>query len=89
MVVIAICYTIVGTIGFYKAASEGGVTTALNSFMSGTSVQFATVVLIVLAVFILCLNKLLTSEGTISILSGIVGYVLGRIRHPPNAATES
>jgi hypothetical protein len=78
VMVIAVCFTVVGKAGFDKVEDA---TTALNSFITGTSVQFSTVVIIVVAVFVMRVNNLLDSEGTLSILSGIAGYVLGGVAH--------
>jgi hypothetical protein len=84
---IAGCYAFAFKVAFSKAT--GDVTPAITSFITGTSVQFATVVIIVVAVFILRLNGLLEAEGTVSILSGVVGYVLGGVAHPRGSATAT
>ena len=44
-------------------------------------IQGITVILVVLAILLLALVKVISAEGTLSILASVVGYVLGKVSH--------
>ncbi len=54
---------------------------AVRAFRGGRALQHITVFTIVFATVLLGLERVLTGEAVASILGGIIGYVLGSLRH--------
>jgi hypothetical protein len=76
LVAMAICATVVVSMAFRKADLEGAKTLTQLCERAGL-IQMLTVVVIALSVLILRIMELLGADATVSILSGIAGYVLG------------
>jgi hypothetical protein len=74
--IIAVGATIVGSIAFFKAGSGQAKTFSLLVQRAG-ALQLITVMSIIGASCFLAVIGKVNSEGVISILSGIAGYVLG------------
>ncbi|WP_132534378.1 hypothetical protein [Rhizobium sp. PP-F2F-G48] len=68
--------TVVITFAFYKTKAGGAVTLSNMIERAGT-LQMITVIVIVVGACILATVGRIQSEGIVSILSGIAGYVLG------------
>lgn len=66
-----ICFTIV----LYRDPDS------IRSFRGGNVVHYVTVIAVVMATITLALERVLTGEAAASILSGIIGYVLGTLRY--------
>ena len=71
IVITGICFTII----LYRDPR------AVGSFRGGRIVHYVTVFTVVFATIILALERVFTGEAAASILSGIVGYVLGTLRY--------
>lgn len=75
---IAVCVisaSVLGCIAFWKSADAAGAFTKM--FDRAQALKMVTVLLIVLSVLILALLGKIAESGTVGVLSGIAGYVLG------------
>ena len=77
VIVIAVCVTALGGIAFWKAKKDRRKHSAF-SFKEQALFSLITVMSIIAAGSFLALIGKVNSEGIISLLSGIAGYVLGR-----------
>jgi hypothetical protein len=86
--VIAVCGTVVATAALRK--TEKRAFESLSSILTRAgAVQLLTVQVIVVSTFVLRLLDSLSADATVSVLSGIAGYVLGnytRTSPPPGRA---
>jgi hypothetical protein len=74
--IIAVCATVVGSVAFYPTERGAARTFSLLIERAG-ALQLITVLSIIAAACLLTLLGRISSEGIVSILSGIAGYVLG------------
>jgi len=68
--------TIVGSIAFWKTQT-GAARTFTLALQRANALQMLAVILIVLSASALRILDLINSEGAITLLSGVAGYVLG------------
>ena len=87
VMVLAVCATIVAWVAFRR---EGGAVAGPLSQMVGRigALQLLTVQVIVTSVLILRIIDELNAEATVSVLSGIAGYVLGGIGRSGDRADQ-
>jgi hypothetical protein len=76
MMVLAICVTVVATIAFRKTDKDAASTLSVM-IERGGALQLLTVVSIVMSVLVLRILDALGADATVSVLSGVAGYVLG------------
>ena len=85
--VIAICGTVVAVAAFRKV-DHGAARTLRQLLQPATLLQMLTVATIIQTVLVLRVFDGLSADATISVLSGIAGYVLGGLMKPQEAARE-
>jgi hypothetical protein len=76
----------IGEAAFRSGAAPRSADSFVNFFLQ--SARIATVAVIVIATVVLALTKNLT-EGSIGILSGVAGYVLGGVSRPGRTSQSS
>ena len=86
LVVICTGLTIVGGIAFYRASAGQDKTFSLLIQRAG-ALQLVTVLTIVVGACLLTVLGKISSEGIVSILSGIAGYVLGGLSRSGQGVT--
>jgi hypothetical protein len=87
LAVIAICGTVVAVIVFRKA--DHSAARIFGQFMNRAGMlQMLTVATIVQTVLVLRIFDGLSADATISVLSGIAGYVLGGLTKPQEVGRE-
>lgn len=79
VVVIAVCVTIVFAIAFYRS-SPGQAKIFSDLMQRAGALQLVTVFSIIVGACFLTIIGRITSEGIVSILSGVAGYVLGGLQ---------
>jgi phosphatidylglycerophosphate synthase len=75
--------TIVGAIAFWRAES-GQAETFSVLLERANALQMLAVILIIVAAVVLRLTNAIGAEAVVSILSGVAGYVLGRVKSKPS-----
>lgn len=88
LVTIVIGLTVVGAIAFYQAKSGQAKTFSLLIQRAG-ALQLITVLTIIVGACLLTVLGKINSEGIVSILSGIAGYVLGGFSKSGQGLAES
>ena len=87
IVVLAICGTAVCVLSARTSSHDPG--TALGNILDRLNIlHILTVVVVIMSVFILTIIERLNADAAVSVLSGIVGYVLGGIARPQRAGTR-
>src|SRR5262245_60229901 len=81
-------FTVVGAIAFYRGGSGQPKSFGLL-FERGNFLRLLTATLVILGVVILALTDKLEKEGTVAILSGVAGYVLGGLTRQQTEKSES
>jgi hypothetical protein len=77
IIAVSIAVAVVGAVAFWKSAGGGQAITFSLMFKQANVLQMLTVILIIMGTCGLRLLDLISSEATVSIFSGIAGYVLG------------
>lgn len=77
VVFIVVCWTILGSIAFWKSGTEAGQDFLLTLQPSAESLKVFTIGGIVIAAAFLAFAGVIEGGAVTSILSGIAGYVLG------------
>jgi hypothetical protein len=76
---------LVGWLSFFYVAKH--TRESLRELIGGSFIQNLTVILVVAVAGCLALARVLSGEVTATLLSGIVGYVLGSVRTAPTPAS--
>ena len=88
LAVLAICAAVVASIAFRRAGSRSPDSFGLLA-QRANLLQMLTVASVATSVLVLRLMELLDSAATVSVLSGIVGYVLGGLARQTPSPAES
>jgi len=84
---VAVCATVVGGIAFWKT-DKGAAKTFSLLIERANALQMAAVVLIVMGGCSLRIMNLISADATVSILSGIAGYVLGGVSRKTSSKSD-